>query len=92
MMSDQEQENKLIQIVESFIDLANRHAEEISPGSVSSAMLYAASRFNAFIVASHTENFEQEKEASIQYFLHQYEKMLRDNMSDYEQSPPGTPG
>ena len=74
-------------VVEAFINLANAQTENMSPGNVSSALLYAASRFNAFIVASNAENFSEEKEQSIQYFLGQYEKMLRDNMDDYEKNP-----
>ena len=85
-MSD-DQTEELMKIVESFIDLANEHSAKISPGGVSSALLYAASRFNAFIVATNAENFSEEKEQSIQYFLSQYEKMLRDNMDDYEKNP-----
>jgi hypothetical protein len=84
---DQDQNEKLMRMVESFIQLANEHSRQMSPGSVSSALLYAASRFNAYIVASHAENFDQEKESSIRYFLDQYEKMLRDNMDDYQQNP-----
>jgi len=86
-MSDNQNNEDAWQVVESFINLANEHATNMSPGSVSSALLYAASRFNAFIVASNAEDFAEEKEQSIQYFLSQYEKMLRDNMDDYEQNP-----
>jgi len=84
----EDQNEKVWQVVESFINLANEHAAELSPGNVSSALLYAASRFNAFIVASNADDLAEEKEASIQYFLGQYEKMLRDNMDDYEKNPP----
>ncbi len=83
----EEQNDELLQVVESFINLANEHATKISPGAVSSAMLYAASRFNSFIVATNAEDFSDEKESSIQYFLDQHEKMLRDNMDDYEKNP-----
>jgi hypothetical protein len=86
-MSENQNNDDAWKVVESFINLANEHASTLSPGSVSSALLYAASRFNAFIVASNAEDFTEEKEQSIQYFLGQYEKMLRDNMDDYEQNP-----
>ena len=85
-MSEQEND-ELLKIVESFIELANEHSNKVSPGAVSSAILYAASRFNAFIVATNAEDFTEEKETSIQYFLKQYEQMLRDNMDDYEKNP-----
>ena len=85
-MSEDENE-ELWKVVESFINLANEHTARLSPGSVSSALLYAASRFNAFIVATNAEDLSEEKESSIAYFLGQYEKMLRDNMDDYEKNP-----
>ena len=83
----EEQNQELLEIVESFINLANEHAKKITPGAISSAFLYAASRYNAFIIASNAENLALEKEQAIQYFLSQYEKMLRDNMDDYEKNP-----
>jgi hypothetical protein len=70
---------------DSFINLANDYCDEISRGKVSSSLLYAAARFNAFIVAASAESKEEligDKESAIEYFVEQYRKMLEENLDD----------
>lgn len=72
---------------DSFIHLANKHCDSAPMSRVSATMLYGTARFNAFVVAGNTKTKEQltsEKEDAIAYFLKQYEKMLRENLNDYE--------
>ena len=75
-------------IADSFIHLANEHVGKASSGKVSSALLYAAARFNAFIVASADDaDLENEKELAVDYFSGEYKKMLSENLDDYIKSP-----
>ncbi len=74
-------------IADAFIDLANQQAEETHPENVSMAILYAASRFNAYIVASNAENLEQyetELQGATDFFNEKYQEMLLDNLEDYK--------
>jgi hypothetical protein len=74
-------------LADAFIAVANERCGTISPGKVSAAMLYAAARFNAFFAASQARQKQQfiaEREATAAYFASQFEKMLRENLSDYE--------
>ncbi|MCY6413932.1 DUF3144 domain-containing protein [Acinetobacter sp. VNH17] len=69
------------------IQLSNEQiTDQIGKGKVSASMLYATSRFNAWISAcgwnTGTE-LEQAKEETIQYFLAEYRKMLEENLDDY---------
>lgn len=71
---------------DAFIKVANELTKDHDLGKVSASMLYAAARFNAFIVASSAENKEEadrNKVEAIDYFTSQYRSMLLANMNDY---------
>ncbi|MCK5497601.1 MAG: DUF3144 domain-containing protein [Gammaproteobacteria bacterium] len=75
------------QMIDSFIDRANELAEENSPENVGMAMLFAASRFNAFVVSQHAENlkdYEKDVAKAQQFFVSQYKEMLTGNLDDYK--------
>ncbi|MDO9387501.1 MAG: DUF3144 domain-containing protein [Thiobacillus sp.] len=74
------------ELADSFIQLANSHLNEVKPSKVSASALFAASRFNAFVITASASSKEQliaEKEAAIAYFLEQYETMLRENIDEH---------
>jgi hypothetical protein len=85
-MSDLQRDKQYWDLADSFIQLANTHLNEAKPSKVSASALFAASRFNAFVITAATESKEQliaEKEAAIAYFLGQYETMLRENLDEH---------
>jgi hypothetical protein len=85
-MSDVERDKQFWELADSFIQLANTHLNEAKPSKVSASALFAASRFNAFVItvsASSKEQLIAEKEAAIAYFLEQYETMLRENIDEH---------
>ena len=85
-MSDVKRDKAFWDMADSFIELANTHLGKEKPSRVSAAALFAASRFNAFVITAATESKAQliaEKEAAIAYFLDQYEKMLRENLDEH---------
>ena len=69
------------------IQLSNQQiTEEIEKGKVSASMLFATSRFNAWISASGWETAEElanAKQETIEYFLAEYRKMLEENLDEY---------
>jgi len=72
-----------------IIRLANQQCHNEENGKVSSSLLFATARFNAFIIASSTKNAEemkQDKAAAIKYFSEQYQQMLTENIDDYIQN------
>ena len=69
-----------------FINLANEQNKTIDRTTVAAGFLYAAARFNAFVIASQCGNkqaFETEKAAAIEYFVNQYKIGLTENIADY---------
>jgi hypothetical protein len=85
-MSDGQRDKQFWELADSFIQLANTHLNEVKPSKVSASALFAASRFNAFVITASATSKEQliaEKEAAIAYFLEQYETMLRENLDEH---------
>ena len=83
----EEQRNQLYrQMADSFISVANQHAEQQDVFMVSSAFLYAAARFSSFataVQAKTLENYESDIEPATEYFVTELRRMLGENMNDY---------
>ncbi|MEE2827362.1 MAG: DUF3144 domain-containing protein [Planctomycetota bacterium] len=82
---------------EEFWDLADTFIEnadnlcELShdAGNVSAALLFAASRFSAFVVASSAEDSAElaaKQEEATDYFVDQFRLMLTENLNDFQQN------
>jgi hypothetical protein len=85
-MSDIKRDKEFWELTDSFIQLANTHLNQVKPSLVSTSALFAAARFNAFVITAASENKAQliaEKEAAIAYFMEQYESMLRENLDEH---------
>jgi hypothetical protein len=85
-MSETSKDQEFYDLANAFIEVANRQAESTDKGKVSAAFLYAAARFNTFIVASSAENVEQfmsYKDNAFDYMVREYKKMLEEHFRDY---------
>lgn len=74
-------------VVDKFIHLANEQIETVPREHVSLALLYAAARFNSFIVSTHApgkEKFRTDRKAAFKFFTAEYHRMLEENLDDYE--------
>jgi len=88
-MSNTDKDSEFYTMADAFIGLANQQCKDADPGKVSATFLYAAARFNTYIVASNsasTESFAQNKEKSFEYFMAEYRKMLEEHFSDYKEN------
>lgn len=86
-MNDDERNQLFRQIADSFIDTANRHAEDTDSGIVSSALLYGTARFSAFVVASNAKDldrYEADRDTAVEYFTSEFKRMLEENLDDYK--------
>ena len=75
------------QMIDSFIDRANELADQNSLENVGMALLFAASRFNAFVVSQHAENLEDYEKDEVKaqhFFTSQYQEMLTENLEEYK--------
>lgn len=80
------EEGQFWDLVDSFIEQANNACDEADPGMVSAALLNAAARFNAFVVASSSldrKEFIDEIESAQKYLTGRYAELVRDNLDDY---------
>ena len=88
-MSDEATEREFRRVADTFIDLANEHIASIQKENVGMALLFAAARFNAFVVASHSptlDKYENDREKAIEFFSSSYLDMLRENLEDYRRA------
>ena len=74
-------------IADTFIHLANEHYKKVGSAKASSALTFAAARFNAFLVASNSANIDEMKtvrQEAKNNFMTFFEEHLDGNLSDYE--------
>lgn len=86
-MSDQDQDKLLRELADTFINLANSHAEIQDKNIVNTAFMYAASRFSAYVAASSARNLEDftgRQSQGIEFFTNEFKRMLESNMTNYE--------
>jgi len=75
--------------LDAVINLVNDQCGAASPNDVGASTLYAAARFNAFILAKTTgsaENMKIERERALDYFTGQFRLMLESNLDDFTEN------
>lgn len=85
-MSSIPHDKEFFELADAHIALCNTHMGKIKPAKVGASILFAAARFNAFVIHASSEDKAQfllEKEAAIGYFMREYEKYLRENVDEH---------
>jgi hypothetical protein len=85
-MSEKSDDDLFWELVEKFIEQANSACEEVDPGIVSAALMNAAARFNAFVVAQSSldkNEFAEDVEGTTNYLSGRYRDFLKEHMEDY---------
>ena len=86
-MSNQDQDKLLRDLADTFINVANDHADIQEKNIVNTAFMYAASRFCAYVAASsarNLEDFQGRQSQGIEFFTGEFKRMLESNMANYE--------
>jgi Protein of unknown function (DUF3144) len=71
---------EFLKLVDEFIFLANRMAEQGNPGEISAAILFAAGRYNAFNFVS-GQGTEQDQDKAVEFYVAEYRKALTSNLA-----------
>lgn len=74
-------------LADQFIELANSLCDEHKTAEVGKALAFAASRFEAYMVSSMSddlESFQNDRATGHKYFTRQFHGMLADNLDEYE--------
>lgn len=85
-MSDIPRDKEFYELADAHIALANTRMGKTKPAMVSATLLFAAARFNAFVISASAETKAQmllDKESAIAYFMQEYEKNLRENIDEH---------
>ena len=88
-MSKEERDQEFWTLTDAFINFANEQCDKSKNAKVSSALLFATARFNAFLVASLSKDLadlEKDHDVAVQYFSQQYQQAFADNLKDYEKN------
>ncbi len=86
MSENTDKDKEFYEMADAFIAVANGHSGKVDQGKVSATFLYAAARFNTFLVASSSdsgEEFSSRRDEAIEYFTAEYKKMLDEHFTDY---------
>lgn len=81
-----ELDDKFYERADAHIHLSNDQLEGSSAEMVSTSMMFAAARFNAWISATgfqSGENMAAKRAETVEYFLTGYRQMLEAHMDDY---------
>lgn len=80
--SDQDFYNR----ADAIIELANTHISDSSRGKASASLMYANSRFAAWVSACGCRNAEElaaAKQQAVDYFVEEFRLMMEENLTDY---------
>jgi hypothetical protein len=69
-------------LVDQFIELANNLGRTWPTSRISSAIMYAAARYNAFKFYALDLEPEKNRQRAFEYFSEQYRAMLGENMAE----------
>lgn len=75
--------------VEAFINQANEACDVADPGIVAAALLNAAARFNAFVLAHASldkNEFAEDVEGTTNYLTGRFRDHLKEHMEDYREN------
>ena len=86
----QEEQNKLFKhIADTHIDLANSQLETADIHIVSSGLVYGAARFNAFTIASESDNlknYNERRKGAVAHYTKLFQNMLEENLDNYKEA------
>jgi hypothetical protein len=88
-MSEKNDDDIFWGLVETFIEQANEACDDADPGIVSAALMNAAARFNAFVVAQSSldkNEFAEDVEGTTNYLSGRYRDFLKEHMDDYREN------
>ena len=84
---EQEKQNQIYDLVDAMVELANQATDKsLEPGEAHQAMMFAAARYGAFIVAASSESkedFEQDKLDARNFYMDQFRQLSNENFDDY---------
>ena len=89
MSNKEERDEEFWKLADEFINFANDKCNDHRNGKVSTTMIFAAARFNAFMFASMAkdlEEFNKDRDMAIEYFSNQYKDAFIENIDDYQKN------
>ncbi len=83
-------ESQIWDLIDQVIESANNATEQgLQPGEAHQALMYAAARYGAFIIAATSEtraDFEQDEQNARKFYMDQFRRLLLDNFDEYREN------
>lgn len=82
----QDVDPKFFDRADAHIHFSNSQLADINPGKVSASMMYATTRFNAYVSwigFDNADDMAKERDGTVTYFVEQNKIMLEENLDDY---------
>jgi len=89
MNSNNTDEDNYWALVEAFVESANQAMETLDMGIVSAALLNAAARFNAYVLAASSldaNEFAEDLPDTTNYLTGRYRDLLKEHLEDYKEN------
>jgi Protein of unknown function (DUF3144) len=81
-MNQEEKKMPRSVMADKFIELANEFTKTESKERVGAAILFAASRYNAFEASTKSNNLSRDKDDALNWYSTEYRRMLDVNIDD----------
>ncbi|MBK5279815.1 MAG: DUF3144 domain-containing protein [Bacteroidia bacterium] len=81
-MNKEKEELTRTEMVDKFIALANEFALKASKEHVGAAIMFAASRYNAYEASGKSKNMVADKSDILTWYSNEYRRMLNANLDD----------
>ena len=87
-MSNDDFDRQFGQLIDRFVQFANEQgqASGAEPHMTGTALLFAAARFNAYLLARDAgspDRFAARRDEALEHFRVQFERMMGDNLADF---------
>ena len=82
-MNDEKEEKAFNDMVDEFINLANKFAKDNMIDHVGAAMRYSTARYSAFEASEKSDNLSRDKKEATEWFANEFKKMMNNNFDDY---------
>lgn len=83
----QDKNQQIFDLVDALVERVNQATDDsLTPGDAHQALMFAAARYGAFIVADSSEtkaDFQQDKLDSRNFYMDQFRQLLNENLDDY---------
>lgn len=82
-MNDEKEDKAFNEMIDEFINLANKLAKDNTVDHVGAAMRYSTARYSAFEASEKSDDLSQDKKEATEWFANDFKQVLDVNFDNY---------